>query len=200
MSNAKSIFHRRTIERTKMSNGQIYLRYSFIPIYVKSQSWWSHLQDYTQNVSTVTKAENQSIISLSHYSKGFLLAKWLVLLDTTYLNLSESFCSSSLCLFVVDVFFFFEILSTLSLNCHLYSVDTLWNKYMHIGLEIIFSHFRNKPKRSLRLLWKDLNVTGKTCWPCGFGHEGSRKRHFLGRILFRIRSNSHCHIKLQNTL
>ena len=55
-------------------------------------------------------------------------------------------------------------------------------------------------KKKNSLLWKDLNVTGKTCWPCGFGHEGSRKRHFLGRILFRIRSNSHCHIKLQNTL
>ena len=163
MSNAKSFFHRRTIERTKMSNGQIYLRYSFIPIYVKSQSWGIHLQDYTQNVSTVTKAENQSIISLSHYSKGFLLAKWLVLLDTTWLNLSESFCSSSLCLFVVDVFFF-EILLTLSLNCHLYSVDTLWNKYMHIGLEIIFSHFRNKPKRSLRLLWKGSQTANFSRW------------------------------------
>ena len=133
MSNAKSFFHRRTIERTKMSNGQIYLRYSFIPIYVKSQSWWSHLQDYTQNVSTVTKAENQSIISLSHYSKGFCWRNGSFCLIRHTLILVNHFVRHRfVCLLLM--FFFFEILSTLSLNCHLYSIDTLWNKYMHIGL------------------------------------------------------------------
>lgn len=67
-------------------------------------------------------------------------------------------------LFVCCWCFFFEILSPLSLNCHLYSIDTFWNKYMHIGLWIIFSHFRNKLKRSLRRLWKGSQTPNFSRW------------------------------------
>lgn len=114
MSNAKSFFHRRTIERTKMSKWPNLLT-------IQLQSYLcqvSKLREPSARLHTKCKYGDQGRKSEHNIPeplfKRFLLAKWLVLLDTTYLNLSESFCSSSLCLFVVDVFFFWNTINSIS--------------------------------------------------------------------------------------